>query len=40
MNNVDIDTSLKKETEGIKSQLAQINVLLDKILNHLQKEKK
>ena len=39
MNNVDLDKAIKQEHKAIKSEMAQIRVLLDKILSHLQKDK-
>ena len=39
MNNVELDKTIKREHKEIKSEMAQISVLLDKILSHLQKDK-
>ena len=39
MNNVELDKTIKREHKEIKSEMAQISVLLDKILAHLQKDK-
>jgi hypothetical protein len=39
MNNLDLDKAIKQNKKEIKSEMAQISILLDKILNLLEEKK-
>ena len=39
MNNVELDKTIKQNKKEIMGEMAQVRILLDKILTHLQKDK-